>query len=534
MRLFRLFGRGKEIEASLWDDGVSIYQHISDNIDPQSGRLKQSAHALPDDARRFKPGELRWVSGAMDGIFSHHVAHQDLKQADQIADLLCDLSRTGSPRSKEKLYEILLQDSLTNCIDPAMEKAVDMGLSPEPYLHDFARLLAMRSPDRGPVKFGIAILGLIRDPTDLEVIKTLGKHDEFTLFSAVAVSNTAANPDAELFELAKVVDGWGKIHLVERLAQTEDPAIRHWLIRDGYKNSIMYGYLAFMCAVGGGLHQELANPSIDEELFDGAGDIIEALISGGPAESIHEYEHAADVIGAYLEHFGSFPKKIKHFLVLRSIDRYLSGGSWDDTATARGGWSEESRNQAMELVRRYSAESAWTELVQRGLSSSDQQVFYNADRAAQHLGIDTWSIHWRRLQSDPTTPSNWFSLMSLANEDRIDEIVGAAVRMLPLDEVATGPAEEMDFGPAYEIHRCLDFVVQGLDRYPGKGEALILAALASPVTRNRNMALKALSTWSADERSDELDCALNGALSVEPVDDLRTRILKVLRGEGFE
>ena len=193
---------------------------------------------------------------------SHHTAHQELEQAEEMASLLCDLSGTGSRRSKDKLYQVLLQDTFIDCIDPALERAIDMGLSPEPYLHGFAKLLATGSPDRGPVKFGIAILGLIRDPSDLQVIRTLGRHEEFTLYSAVALANAAPDPESELFELAKVVDGWGKIHLVERLAQTEDPAIRHWLIRHGYKNSIMYQYLAYTCAIGGGLHQELANPPL--------------------------------------------------------------------------------------------------------------------------------------------------------------------------------------------------------------------------------------------------------------------------------
>lgn len=530
MKFLKKMGR----KASLWDDDTSIYQHILNNINPASGKLIKSAYTLPDEDRRFKPGDLRWVPGGLDSVFGHHNGGQDLEQAEEIANLLFNLSKTGSRDSENKLYAVLLKDSLIDCMDPALEKAVGKGLSSKPYLHNFAKLLATHSPDRGPVKFAIAILGLIRDPADLQVIRTLGKHEEFTLFSAVAVSNIVEMPDAELFELAKTVDGWGKIHVVQRLAQTKDPTIKHWLIRDGYKNSIMYEYLAYTCAIGGDLHQELANQSIDEELFNGAGDIIRALISGGPAESIKDYEHAAEVINAYFRHFDSFPIKIEHFLVLKSIQRYLSDDRWDAAAAKRGGWSEESRRRAMELVRRLSEPSSWRELVEQGLSSSNNQVFYNANRAAKHLGIDTWSVHWTRLQSDPTNSSNWYSVMSLANKDRIDEIVDIAVRMLPLDTVATGPADEMGLGAAYKIHSCLDFIFQGLNRYPGKGKALIHAALASPVVRNRNMALKALSSWSADQRSDELDSALNKALSVEPVDTIRTRIQKILRGEGIE
>lgn len=534
MSFFGLFEKSKKAEIQLWEDDISIYQHISDNLDSQSGRLKESAYKLPDDERRFKPTDLRWVAGGMDGAFGHHSGGQDLEQADEIANLLHNFAKSGSRNSEQRIYNILLNDSLVGYIDTALEKAVELGISPEPYLHGFANLLTTRSPDRGPVKFGIAILGLIRDPADLAIIKLLGKHEEFTLFSAVAISNLAKNPEVELFELAKTVDGWGKIHLVERLAQTKDPAIKYWLIRDGYKNNIMYEYLVYSCAVGGDLHQELANRSIDEKLFDSAGDIIKALICGGPAEDIRKYEHAAELISAYLKHFGSFPKKLDHFLVLRSVYTYLSDEDWDNTAATKNGWSEELRGRVLESIQHLSDQSEWIELVNQGLSSSDQQIFYNADRAARHFGIDTWRVHWTRLQSEPMNASNWYFVMSLANDARIDEIVAFATKILPLDKIATGPAEERGFGPIFKVHSCLDFILQDLKRYPGKGESLILAGLASPVIRNRNMALKALSSWGLDDRSDKLNCALAEALSAEPSDDVRNRIQKVLHGERIE
>ena len=163
MTFFGLFGKRKKAEAPLWDHGVSIYQHISNNLDPQSGRLKKDAYTLPDDERRFKPGELRWVPGAMDGAFGHYGGGRSLKQADEIANLLFDLSRTGSRDAERRIYDTMLQDTLLDYIDPALEKAIDMGLSSEPYLHDFAKLLATRSPDRGPVKFGITASAQVFD-----------------------------------------------------------------------------------------------------------------------------------------------------------------------------------------------------------------------------------------------------------------------------------------------------------------------------------------------------------------------------------
>jgi hypothetical protein len=95
-------------------------------------------------------------------------------------------------------------------VDSALEKVVAANVSLEPHLHKYAKWLAFESPDRGPVKFGIALLGLIRDKNDMDKITALGKHEEFTLFSAVALTNTYENPEQELWNLAKFVDGWEK------------------------------------------------------------------------------------------------------------------------------------------------------------------------------------------------------------------------------------------------------------------------------------------------------------------------------------
>jgi len=69
--------------------------------------------------------------------------------------------------------------------------------------------------------------------------------------------------------MAKHVTGWGRVHLVERLAKTEDAEIKEWLLREGFRNSVMYEYLAYIAATTGGLndalHQLIQDP-LDREV----------------------------------------------------------------------------------------------------------------------------------------------------------------------------------------------------------------------------------------------------------------------------
>jgi hypothetical protein len=118
--------------------------------------------------------------------------------------------------------------------------------------------------------------------------------------------------------------------------------------------------------------------------------------------------------------------------------------------------------------------------------------------------------------------------MRQATPGQIEEILGLATRTLPLSAVATGPSSETlsHLSPG-EAHACLDFVLQDLYRFPGKGRTLILAGLRSPCVRNRNMALKALEAWEGAQRADLRD-ELERARQEEVDEKLRGRITQLL------
>jgi len=90
-------------------------------------------------------------------------------------------------------------------------------------------------------------------------------------------------------ELAQHLTGWGRIHIVDRLAATRDERIKAWLLRDGCRNDIMDEYTALICAKTGDLVTALRTSNPDLPLMKGAGAILAALIRGGPAEGFEGY-----------------------------------------------------------------------------------------------------------------------------------------------------------------------------------------------------------------------------------------------------
>ncbi|KIC38845.1 hypothetical protein RA27_18320 [Ruegeria sp. ANG-R] len=78
-------------------------------------------------------------------------------------------------------------------------------------LREIAFWFTTKAPDREPVKFSMALLGLLRGSDDSDVFLTLGRHDEFTLYSAVPLSNSDVYGEEVLWKLAITAEDWGRI-----------------------------------------------------------------------------------------------------------------------------------------------------------------------------------------------------------------------------------------------------------------------------------------------------------------------------------
>lgn len=536
MGLFLILKTDKDIkeEKLPWYHLPSIFGHIKSNIDNE-GKLIDKGYSLPDEERRYKDENIKWAPGARDSIFGYHKDRKDTeKDAKKVVELVKSISQKSSLSKKVELYNILLRDNLVDFVDPALEKIVASNVSSEPYLHAYARWLAFESPDRGSVKFGISLLGVIRDKDDLDKIILLGKHEEFTLFSVVAVTNILKNPEKELWELAKFVDGWGRIHIVERLAKTQNPEIKKWLLVEGYKNSIMYEYLAYTSAVTGNLKEELSKSKIDDELLNAAGDIIEALINGGPAEDMDDYKDGAEVVRLYVIHIRKKADELNHFLILNNIKIFLENQEADWNKRKENGWREDLRSDLLIDIRKILSDPKWKQKIIKKQNTTDNIEFGQVDQAASILGIDLWEIHWKRLNDNPVESGRWYNVMKNANEERIDQIIDLAINRLPLKEIATGPADELGLGKEYNYHGCLDYLLQDLSGYPKKGFKLIKTGLRSPVTRNRNMAIKALSPWGKDNWPNGTRELLKQAEKDEPNKDTKASIRKLLDGQKID
>ena len=526
------FKKGNPSSSAEWRTKDSIFAFLGESLDTD-GKLKELASDLPDENREDE-NKLRYAPGLMDAMFGAAKSDDSSKIIDELTNIITKIAKYGDKNAESDFYQLVISnESVIGILDEFLERIVKKGLPAQPHLINFSKDMALRTNNRNSVKFGIAIAGLCQDKSVINELKVLGLHDEFTVYAVVALSNLSNNLVDDLFDLARKVDGWGKIQLVDRWAKMDlSDEQRDWLLCKGYQNFIMYQYLAFTCAVNGRLHEKLEENNITSEYFKSAGEILDALIEeNGPSEDISDYIYASSVVENYLRHAKTHAADIADLVTLHRIKDFLIGLQGASEKPQGNGWTEDIISNCIIDVIAILDGRDWKELTYEALKSSDHKTYWNGKTAAEKLGIDLWEVVWERLQLNPMDATAWYDVTHYATPEKAEEVIDFALRNIPLNELSTGPKDILGLGVEYVKYQPLDYVITFLEGYPRKGEPIISAGLNSSVTRNRNMAIKVLTKWKAENWSVELKQQLERLLGIEPNKDTKLSIQNLLKGE---
>ncbi len=517
-----------EPEELPWYNLPPIGEFIQANIDPK-GILKDEAIILPDENKTFHEQDTIWVPGAKDGLACFQRPKEyNTERIDHIVSLLKDISEHRHLSDKVELYWMLAEDQLVPDVDKVLDQLVDQHMYFDPYVHEFAKWLAFQSPDRGPVKFGIALLGLISDPKDVPAILAIGKHEEFTLFSAVAIDHMKEDPDEDLWQLAQQVHGWGKIQAVTRISATEDPEIKHWLLTEGYQNEIDETYLAYPCAVNGNLKEALAKEQLSSKELIAYGQLIQSLIYSDIAQSMESYEDGVAVTQSFVQHMKQGANILTHFLSLNTIKTFLENEEANWIKRESLGWTDQVKDSLINDITAIMSQDKWRKMVEKSRISISDPAYEQINQAALILGIDLWERHWKHLKKDPLRPSSWNYAAQYVNEARVEALVSLAESQLPLDKIATGPENRDGWGESYRLHQSLNYLLQILDTFPPNGLELLKVGIQSPIISNRQSVISVLQSWDKTHWATDMPLLLKKSLILEPNEPLRMEMIMLL------
>ena len=248
--------------------------------------------------------ELKWADGALDGVTMYHMTIPEITKDDRT--LISDAVRAADMRDYDladslfkmlgrHLQAIVVIDDLQSYIIDNQSKLNAKNL------FEYAMHLLFESDNRECVKFGLSLLELFKtdDKNDLKKsIRTIGLSDEFALF-AIFVMLKWKDGNREIWELAKKIHGWGRIHAIERI-EPDSEEIRHWILMEGVHNDVMPAYSALTCWNKSGAEEILRGDPTKEE-FSAIGDIITGLLDEGPVAGISAIGNYDEILSVFLD-----------------------------------------------------------------------------------------------------------------------------------------------------------------------------------------------------------------------------------------
>ena len=392
------------------------------------------------------------------------------------------------------------------------------------------REIFLRSGHRDEVKYATAVMSTFGRVEDAELFRVIGRHEEFTLYAAVALGNVVEDPLDEWLGLLPHVSGWGRTELSELILREPQPeAIRERLVREGSGVGN-----AHTLARGCRLHELLARPDIDDELLARAREVIDSLVWSWDSPSVlTDYEHAGEAVESLVRHMSERAQSLDDFITVFELKAFLTNEKFrydaetgEDTL-AQSGFDEERLERVVGLCAAFITSEQWLPKAQVALASDDVDERRTGMEVAQRLGLDLHDYLIEQLRGDPGDSGLWYRLVAGADESGVREAVELADSLWELSEISRGPALEHFGGPSGPL-ASVDYILQELPRFPGVGAPLIAASLYSPVIRHRLLALRALSRW--EEKPADLVEQVKRLAYEDPHDDVRRSAAEVLAG----
>lgn len=472
---------------------------------------------LPDDFTlpRDPSVKVPFADGAMDGIGIYHMGAPEI--TDEIQALIKNAVNAAANENIETTEEAFIALSEKISAVRAIDELQDYIIENRETLsivnmYNSAVKLALASLNKENVKFGLSILELLNIKNNEELknaVRTLGLCDEFTLF-AVFIMLRWENGNDEIFELAKRVHGWGRIHAVERL-EPETDEIKTWLLREGYKNRVMPAYSALTCWNKSGAAELLqSDTELSDEDFRSLRDLIDALLDEGPCAGISAVESSEEMLKLFLNKASGRDLAADDYAVIRNIRNY----------------DGENGNIAALCSEILSTEKC-RECVHKAVKNGE------LIELAAELGMNFKDEVLRLIESDFDERAHLCRCLMGDSEYRA-KTIDVFREKLPLEKMKAAPSNELCLGKEFQSEKNLVFLIQELKDHPLEGADLVEASLQCAPIHNRNMALRVLDSWvsitqkSLKELLPEIHPLLKKLLAIEVNDSARETLSKLI------
>ena len=473
---------------------LSIYELIKNSIQ-NNGELPEDFKLPPKD-----PNGVPWADGAMDGVYIYHTVgnEEDIEPLKNIVFQISEGKFEEAETNLDKL-DFSMVSRTNSLLSWIIQEQKQINLN---NLYEFASSRLVTTKNIEVIKFCLSVLAIMNVETDAETIekvKILALSDEFTLY-CLNIFVKLENSNEEIFEIAKKVKGWGRVHSIGYLEVTNDE-IKEWILEEGCHNDVLPAYTAYTCAKKINLVEILNEDKISNKKFNDISYLMNALLDESAITGMSALEDRELLIERYLEKAKTLSSTEDDYSAVMTLKEYIKNNKEINNDLIKICDkilnSEKTRNNVKELLK-------------EGYGCN----------IAKYLGIDTDKYILEYLQNNPL--KNPYIIFNISERENMEKLVSFIEKNLTLEKLKGAPTDK--FYPKNEENKeyiFLDTIIRKLGNfkrternfvvslYPveptasmdkpenfiGIGENLIICALNSPYVDLRYGAVNTLESW---------------------------------------
>ena len=254
--------------------------------------------SLPNDEEG-----LKYIDGAKDGICVYHMGAAEITQKDiEEINTVITFANTGDYDQADSVLEKLCERiRVVNFIDELQDCILARKDEIEDKFYIYSLHLMTQSANIECVKAGMMIQELFGQSEEVKsMVRTLGLSDEFTLYSVFIMRNWE-NGNTEIMNIAKSVNGWGKVHAVHYI-EPDTEEIKYWLLTGAVSNDVMPAYSGWDCYKKADVEAILKKDRLTYEELEGILSIVDAMLDEGPVLGISNIENPKEILLEVLNH----------------------------------------------------------------------------------------------------------------------------------------------------------------------------------------------------------------------------------------
>lgn len=498
----------------------SLYDYIQQHIDEDGFFTERTLPDGNDYVNIVEPGQTDAF------YYTADMPSSDEDASTLNKDLRAYLAEP-SANNHQRLYKHLKDMSMAEYADPFIAAFDSDDMNETAF--NLARRLLYNARHREPLKFAILLFGLYgmrhieeEDPELWRDLVTIAHCEEFTFAFLYSCRVTNYISQKAVWELLGCTKGWGKVFAIID-CQCPDDDHRRWLLQNGPDIDVEYPPLAVKLIQATQLDKFLAQPVIDYPSYKSAiaivGNYMMLLLHYNP-DAVQENYNLTDIdLYSLLKHL------VHHAL-------YLSMEAEDmldmiTMATSLRSMQEENAlysltpNQIQELIAacdKMVYSTNWEPIIASRLFEQDQVNYQLADLAYE-LELDIWQRLYDFWLTHPLEFTLLPYLLSYEGGTRSDRVLARLTEQLPLY--------------ASDLHS-LVVPLHYLRTHPGKGEAILCAALGSMFELLRSCACDVLEAWGPEGITPTIKNSIYTAMRSSTDDLVRARLTAILLGHKLD